>query len=97
MSRRWHNRKRACKGIGAAQLHIDPAHTHAPLAQRIEFFASGGQERVQPQTRMIVEIFVTQRQPIEALRQQRRPRVIHINLIPCTPAPDLDGLDDARQ
>jgi hypothetical protein len=53
----------------------------AILAQRIEFLANGGQERVQPQTLMIVELFVTQRQPIEALRQQLRHRVIHINLL----------------
>lgn len=66
---------------GSRQRDAPMRRVEAIPAQRIEFFASGGQERVQPQTLMIVAIFVTQRPPLEALRQPRRHRVIHINLL----------------
>ena len=49
--------------------------------ERIAFIAGGGQERVQPKGVVIVEVFITQGQPIEPLGQQLREGVIDKALI----------------
>ncbi len=42
----------------------------AILAQGITLVAGGGQQRVQPQALVFIKVFVTQGQPVKALRQQ---------------------------
>ena len=49
--------------------------------QRIFFIAGGGQEGIAPQLVVIVEVFVTQGQPKNPLRQQLAHRVIHKHLL----------------
>ena len=50
---------------------------HLVLAQRIGLVAGDGQQRVAAQLRVIVEVLVPQRQPVEPLRQQFLKPVIH--------------------
>ena len=69
--------ERAGAGQGYASMRwIEPI-----LAQRIELIAGAGQERIEPQPVMIIEIFVAQRQPINPLGQQFLHRVIDKNLV----------------
>ena len=52
------------------------------ITQRIHFIAGSGQYRVQPQSLMIIEVFVAQRQSINALRHHLSNRMIHEHLFP---------------
>ena len=62
---------------GAGQGHApvlrpDPIHS-----QRVAFVARNGQQRIQPQPRMVIEIFIPQGQAIEPLIQELFDGVIH--------------------
>ncbi len=66
---------------GGASQGPAPAGWVEPIfAQSRLLLAGCGRQRVQPQTLMIVEVFVPQRQPVEAPGQQRPHRVLHVNL-----------------
>lgn len=52
----------------------------AVLSQRVGFVAGGGQQRIQPQARVIVEVFLTQGQPVQALGQELFHGMVHIRL-----------------
>jgi hypothetical protein len=49
------------------------------LAQGIALLAGGGQQGIQPQTLVIVQVFLAQGQPIKPLGQQLPHRMIHIH------------------
>jgi len=63
------------------QRHAAMLRQKTILPERIAFVAGGGQQRVQAETVVIVEVFITQRQPIEPLGQQLLERVIDKTLI----------------
>jgi hypothetical protein len=72
----------AVEGAGPGQGDAPMGWIKAIPAQGIAFIAGRGQEGVQPQSLVIAEVFVTQGQPVKALRQHLLHGVIHKVWIP---------------
>ena len=62
---------------GGSQGNTPVRRIEAILSQGIAFVAGGGQQRVQPQSLVVVKVFVPKSQTIDALREHLLHRMIH--------------------